>query len=134
MLSSFELSVSNIIGALLSGGIDQNVLLFVLNDDDSYENDALISKEVELSFSLTSGQSGQPIVLLTDVNGDSRQDLILSAGEERLSIFLGGIKVRNCLTERQVNTRYCYLKMAHYLSNMILIMMVKPTLLCVMAV
>lgn len=89
LLSSFELSVSNIIGALLSGGIDQNVLLFVLNDDDSYENDALISKEVELSFSLTSGQSGQPIVLLTDVNGDSRQDLILSAGEERLSIFLG---------------------------------------------
>ena len=89
LLSSFELSVSNIIGALLSGGIDQNVLLFVLNDDDSYENDALISKEVELSFSLTSGQSGQPIVLLTDVNGDGRQDLILSAGEERLSIFLG---------------------------------------------
>jgi len=89
LLSSFELSISNIIGALLSGGIDQNVLLFALNDNDTYEEDALISKEVELSFSLTSGQSGQPIVLLTDVNGDDLQDLILSAGKERLKIFLG---------------------------------------------
>ncbi len=89
LLSSFELSVSNIIGALLSGGIDQNVLLFALNDDNSYEDDALISKEVELNFSLTSGQSGQPIVLLSDINGDKLQDLILSSGEKKLSIFLG---------------------------------------------
>ena len=89
LLSSFELSVSNIIGALLSGGIDQNVLLFALNDENSYGSDALISKEVELNFSLSSGQSGQPIVLLSDVNGDKAQDLILSSGEEKLSIFLG---------------------------------------------
>jgi len=89
LLSSFELSLSNIIGALLAGGIDQNVLLFALNDGDSYEDDALISKEVELNFSLSSGQSGQPIVLLSDVNGDELQDLILSSGEEKLSIFLG---------------------------------------------
>lgn len=88
LLSSFELSVSNIIGALLSGGIDQNVLLFALNDG-GYEEDPLISKEVELSFSLTSGQSGQPIVLLSDVNGDKIQDLILSSGEEKVSIYLG---------------------------------------------
>ena len=88
LLSSFELSVSNIIGALLSGGIDQNVLLFALNND-SYEEDPLISKEVELSFSLTKGQSGQPIVLLSDVNGDNYQDLILSSGEEKVSIYLG---------------------------------------------
>lgn len=89
LLSSFELSVSNIIGALLSGGIDQNVLLFALNDNNVYEEDALISKEVELSFSLTSGKSGQPIVLLSDVNGDNLQDLILSSGENKLDIFLG---------------------------------------------
>jgi hypothetical protein len=89
LLSSFELSVSNIIGALLSGGIDQNVLLFALNDENSYEDDPFISKEVELNFSLTSGQSGQPIVLLSDVNGDGLQDLILSSGEDKLAIFLG---------------------------------------------
>ena len=89
LLSSFELSISNIIGALMSGGIDQNVLLFALNDKNIYESEAIISKEVELSFSLTSGQSGQPIVLLSDVNGDSLQDLILSSGEDKLKIYLG---------------------------------------------
>lgn len=89
LLSSFELSISNIIGALLAGGIDQNVLLFALNDENSYEDDALISKEVELNFSLTSGKSGQPIVLLSDVNGDDLQDLILSSGEEKIAIYLG---------------------------------------------
>lgn len=89
LLSSFELSVSNIIGALLSGGIDQNVLIFALNNDDKYEEDALISKEVELNFSLSSGQSGQPVVRLGDVNGDKLQDLLLSSGEEKLRIYLG---------------------------------------------
>jgi len=89
LLSSFELSISNIIGALLSGGIDQSVLLFALNDNDVYSSDSIIDKEVELSFSLTSGQSGEAIVLLADVNGDDLQDLILSSGEEKLNIFIG---------------------------------------------
>jgi len=89
LLSSFELSLSNIIGALLSGGIDQNVLLFSLNDENNYDEEPLISKEVELNFSLSSGQSGQPIVLLSDVNGDESQDLVLSSGEEKLTIYLG---------------------------------------------
>ena len=89
LLSSFELSVGNIIGALLAGGIDQNVLLFALNEQLVYEEDAIISKEVELNFSLTSGQSGQAIVLLADVNGDNLDDFILSSGETKLKIFLG---------------------------------------------
>lgn len=89
LLSSFELSVGNIIGALLAGGIDQNVLVFSLEDNDIYEEDPTISKEVELSFSLTSGRSGQPIVLVTDVNGDDLKDLILSADEDEVDIFLG---------------------------------------------
>ncbi len=89
LLSSFELSISNIIGALLSGGIDQNVLLFGLNEENVYEEDAIINKEVELNFSLSSGQSGMPIVLLADVNGDQHKDLILSSDEEQLKIFQG---------------------------------------------
>lgn len=89
LLSSFELSLSNIIGALLSGGIDQHVLMFALNGLNKFEEEPLFSKEVELSFSLTSGQSGQPIVLLADVNGDSLKDLVLSSGSKKLAIYLG---------------------------------------------
>jgi len=64
-------------------------LVFALDDENRYEEDALMSKEVELNFSLTSGQSGEPIVRLSDVNGDGLQDLVLSSGEDRLVIFLG---------------------------------------------
>jgi hypothetical protein len=89
LLSSFELSVTNIIGALISGGIDQNVLLFSLNAQDSFEDKPVTSKEVELSFSLSSGKSGQPIVQLADINGDGLHDFILSGDEDTLKVYLG---------------------------------------------
>ena len=89
MLSSFELSLTNIIGALISGGIDQNVLLFSLNNQDNFEDKAIASKDVELSFSLSNGRSGQPIVQLADINGDELQDLILSDDEDTLKVYLG---------------------------------------------
>jgi len=89
MLSSFELSVTNIIGALISGGIDQNVLLFSLNHLENFADKPLTSKEVELSFSLSNGRSGQPIVQLADINGDELLDLILSDDEDTLKVYLG---------------------------------------------
>jgi len=89
MLSSFELSLSNIIGALISGGIDQNVLLFSLNSQNSFEDKPIASKEVELSFSLSNGRSGQPIVQIADIDGDGLQDLMLSDDEDTLEVYLG---------------------------------------------
>jgi len=89
MLSSFELSLSNIIGALISGGIDQNVLLFSLNARGKFEDKPITRKEVELSFSLSKGRSGQPIVELADINGDGLRDLILSDDEDTLKVYLG---------------------------------------------
>ena len=89
MLSSFELSLSNIIGALISGGIDQNVLLFSLNTEDKFEDKPITRKEVELSFSLSKGRSGQPIVQLADINGDGLEDLMLSHDDDTLKIYLG---------------------------------------------
>ena len=89
MLSSFELSLSNIIGALISGGIDQDVLLFSLNSQNRFEKKPFTSKEVEMSFSLSNGRSGQPIVQLADINGDGLQDLVLSDDEDTLKVYLG---------------------------------------------
>ncbi len=89
MLSSFELSLTNIIGALISGGIDQDVLLFTLDSENNFEENPFTSKEVELSFSLSNGRSGQPIVQLADINGDGLQDLVLSDDEDTLKVYLG---------------------------------------------
>ncbi|MFQ3288376.1 MAG: hypothetical protein ACI93V_000594 [Alteromonadaceae bacterium] len=94
MLSSFELSLGNIIGALISGGIEQDVLLFSLNSHDKFKDKPITSKEVELSFSLSNGRSGQPIVQLADINGDGLQDLMLSHDTNTLKVYFGKVGKR----------------------------------------
>jgi len=88
MLAGFDIGMSQIIGALLAGSIDQDVYLFKMNSDDNYQK-AQVSKEVELNFSLSSGQSGSAVVKLADLNGDGLKDLILSDGDDELKIYLG---------------------------------------------
>ncbi|TKB46082.1 FG-GAP repeat domain-containing protein [Thalassotalea mangrovi] len=88
LMSSFDISVSQIIGALLSGSVDQDVLIYV-QDASSGAFRKSISKEVELTFSLSTGKSGAPIVKLADLNGDGYKELILSADENKLKIYAG---------------------------------------------
>jgi len=88
MLAGFDIGMSQIIGALLAGSIDQDVYLFKMDSDDNYQKPQ-VSKEVELNFSLSSGQSGSAVVKLADLNGDGLKDLILSDGETELKIYLG---------------------------------------------
>jgi hypothetical protein len=89
MLAGFDIGLSQIIGALLSGSIDQNVYVFKMDDNDNFSKDLKVSKEVELSFSISSGTSGSPVVKLADINGDERQDLVLSDGDDALKVYYG---------------------------------------------
>jgi hypothetical protein len=89
MVSGFDIGLSQIIGALISGSIDQDVYLFKMDQNRRFAKKPNTSKEVELSFSLTSGQSGQPVIQLADFNGDKRKDLLLSDGDANLKVYLG---------------------------------------------
>ncbi len=89
LVSSFELGVSQIIGALLSGSVDQNIYLYALDDKDHFSRKPVFSAEVDLHFSLSSGQSGQPVILSSDINGDKHLELLLSKSEKRLAIYSG---------------------------------------------
>ncbi len=89
LVSSFDIGVSQIIGALLSGSIDQDVYIFSLDKNDKFNSEPLFSEEVDLNFSLSSGSTGQPVIMAVDLNGDGLKELMLSAGEKRLSIYLG---------------------------------------------
>lgn len=89
MVAGFDIGVSQIIGALLSGSIDQDVHLFKMDDQGRFAEESNVSKEVELNFSLSSGQSGSPVVKLADLNGDGLKDLILSDDEDTLKIYFG---------------------------------------------
>lgn len=93
LLAGFDIGMSQIIGALLAGSIDQDVYLFKMNDEDNYQK-AQVTKEVELNFSLSSGQSGSAVVKLADLNGDGLKDLILSDGDDELKIYLGDTSKR----------------------------------------
>lgn len=94
LLTSLDIGVSQIIGALLSGSIDQDVYVFKMNGEDKYEEDPKVSKDVELSFSLSSGKRGQPVVKAADFNGDGLKDLLFSNGEKSMKIYMGTTKKR----------------------------------------
>ena len=89
LLAGFDIGLSQIIGALLSGSIDQDVFLFKMDGSNNYGTKPKISKEVELNFSISSGQSGSPVVQLADINGDGLKDLILSNGDDQLRVYMG---------------------------------------------
>jgi hypothetical protein len=89
LVNGFEIGVSQIIGALVSGAIDQDVYVFKMTEQDQYPEDPTIKKGVELTFSLSSGQSGSPVVKLADLNGDGLKELILSNDDDELRIYLG---------------------------------------------
>jgi len=89
LVSSFDIGVSQIIGALLSGSIDQDVYLFSLDSADKYNAEPLFSEEVDLNFSLSSGSTGQPVILSADFDGDGFNEMLLSASNERLAIYAG---------------------------------------------
>lgn len=89
LVSSFDIGISQIIGALMSGSIDQDVYLFSLDSADKYNSEPLFSEEVDLNFSLSSGSAGQPVILSADFNGDGFKDMMLSAGEKKLVIYQG---------------------------------------------
>ena len=89
LLSGFDIGVSQIIGALLSGAVDQDVYLYEQDEQGKFGSKPTVSKEVEMSFSLSSGRAGTPIVKLADINGDDRHDLLLSDGDDSLSFYRG---------------------------------------------
>ncbi|WP_299805746.1 VCBS repeat-containing protein [uncultured Shewanella sp.] len=89
MVAGFDIGVSQIIGALLSGSIDQDVHLFKMDSTGRFSDDSNVTKEVELNFSFSSGQAGSPVVKLADLNGDGLKDLLLSEDESTLKIYLG---------------------------------------------
>lgn len=89
LLSGFDIGLSQIIGALVTGSIDQDVYLFKMDQQDNFPSKPVIKKGVELTFSLSSGQAGSAVVKLADLNGDGLKDLVLSDDDDELDIYFG---------------------------------------------
>jgi hypothetical protein len=81
-VSSFDIGISQIVGALLSGSIDQDVLIFSMDENHQFGDKPLVSQQVEITFSLSSGTRGRPLVKMIDINGDAFKDIVYSDGED----------------------------------------------------
>lgn len=86
-VSSFDIGISQIIGALLSGGIDQDVLIFAIDENGEYSEKPLVSQEVEMTFSLSQGATGEPLTKVVDVNGDNAKDIVFSDGDSVIRVL-----------------------------------------------
>lgn len=87
-VSSFDIGISQIVGAILSGSIDQDVLIFSMDENHQFGEKPLASQEVEITFSLSSGTQGQPLVKMIDVNGDGFKDIVFSDGDEEIRALM----------------------------------------------
>ena len=87
LVSGFDIGVSQVIGALLSGSISQDVHLFYLNENGKFNEKNKVTRDVELSFSISSGRSGSPVVLFADINGDGLKDWVLSDEQDALKVY-----------------------------------------------
>jgi hypothetical protein len=105
LLAGFDIGLSQIIGALVTGGIDQDVYVFKMSNEDKFPAKPAIKKGVELTFSLTSGQSGSAVVKLADLNGDGLKELVLSDDDDELKIYLGKKSTKSNNPQRSFNKR-----------------------------
>ena len=84
MVASFELGVGQVVSALLASSIDQDVLLYWQNSEGQYPKKPTLDYETEMSFSISKGRASEPLVLLSDINGDGRKDLLFSQDDNEL--------------------------------------------------
>ena len=87
-VSSYDIGISQIVSALLSGSIDQDVLIFSMDNNNQFSKTPLVSQEVEITFSLSSGTRGRPLVKMMDVNGDRFKDIVYSDGDDVLRTLM----------------------------------------------
>lgn len=88
LLSSFDISIPDIISALFSRKVKQDILVFGMDDKDKFDPEPLVRDNVEIRFSLSSGQTGNPMFTLNDIDGDDFKDLLLSDGEDKIKVRL----------------------------------------------
>ncbi|MFY8275422.1 FG-GAP repeat domain-containing protein [Pseudoalteromonas sp. SSDWG2] len=84
MVASFELGVGQIVSALLASSIDQDILLYWQDKQGKFPKEPTLDYETQMSFSISKGRASEPLVLLSDINGDGRKDLLFSKDSDEL--------------------------------------------------
>lgn len=105
IVSAFDIGISQIIGALLSGSIEQNLLVFAMNEQGRFDKQPLLSQEVEMTFSLSSGSRGVPLSKIIDINGDNHKDIVFSDGEDSIRALLATPTSKRPFAKRSISQK-----------------------------
>ncbi|MCF2948584.1 VCBS repeat-containing protein [Paraglaciecola aquimarina] len=105
VVSSFDIGISQVIGALMSGSIDQDTLIFAMDEEFQFSPKPIVSQEVEMTFSLSSGSTGQPLTKVIDLNADGLKDIVYSDGTDKIKVLYAESNgkrsfVRRALTQK----------------------------------
>ena len=87
LVTSFKLSLSKIIGVLISGSADIDVFVFGLKDG-VYASKPIVSKSVDMRINLSSGIQTLPMIEMLDIDGNQIEDLLLSDEDDEIKIHL----------------------------------------------
>ncbi len=88
MVSSVQLGIGKIVGALITGSIDIDLNFYQMKAG-LYPAQPNVTREITASFNLTSGDVFYPFVLIGDVNGDHLADLLVQDGKELMRVYEG---------------------------------------------
>lgn len=88
VISSVEIGLGKILLALITGSITFD-LRFYRMVDDQFADHANVTKEISASFSLSTGDVFFPSVLIVDVSGDGRMDLLVQDGFDKIKLYRG---------------------------------------------
>ncbi len=88
VISSVQLGIGKIVGALLTGSISFDLNFYRMNDG-VYPSRPDIDRPVTATFNLSSGDFFLPFVLIANVNGDMAADLLVQDGNNLFNVFEG---------------------------------------------
>ncbi len=88
-VSAMDIGLSQIVGALLTGSIDQDVYFYKMKNEQGFSKRPNLRRETSIKFSLSSGSQSAPVVKVADFNGDGLKDLMLKTGKKTLRVYLG---------------------------------------------
>lgn len=88
LVMSVELGIGKIVGALLTGSTSFDLGLYRM-EGGRYPEKPNVTRKVKVEFDLSTGTTFVPSVLVADITGDGRSDLIVQEGRDALKIFVG---------------------------------------------
>ena len=86
---TIEVGIGTIIGGLLSGSADLDVMFYLMDEDQSYRDKPQQKKPAEIAFDLSSGSTSYPALQVADFNGDKLNDLLIQSSENKLKLYYG---------------------------------------------